>query len=191
MENTEVNIDTASNTKQRWFVLACASSKENKTADLLKQKVKAIGLENMITEILVPTQEKIVIKKGKKQTLEDRLFPGYILVRMEANDETVRLIKNTEGISGFIGMSAKAKYPTPLSEKEAESILAFTKIQQSPVFSAKFSIGDAVKIVEGPFKDFIGNVQEINENKGQVTVLLSIFDRETPVHFDFLQVHKI
>ncbi|MCS7317832.1 MAG: KOW motif-containing protein, partial [Candidatus Dojkabacteria bacterium] len=136
-------------------------------------------------------QEKVVIKKGKKQTVHERFLPGYILVKMIPSNEAIHLIKTTEGIRGFVSNFAKSKYPTPLDQKQAESILEFTKVKQNPVFDTKLSIGDAVKVVEGPFKDFIGKIQDINETKGQATVLLSIFGRETPVQFDILQISKI
>lgn len=175
----------------KWFIVSSTSTKEKRTALLLKQRIKANNMEDIITEVLVPTQEKVVIKQGKKNTIEERIFPGYILVKMVPTEDAIHLIRNTDGIIGFVGMTTNSKYPSALTDKEAEGILAYTKVQQNPVFTTKFNVGDAVKVVEGPFKDFIGNIQDINESKGQVTVLLSIFDRETPVQLDFLQVNKI
>lgn len=175
----------------KWYVVACTSSKESKIKLLLHQKIRANNMENIITDIVIPMQEKIIIKQGKKQTVQERILPGYILIKMIPTEEAINLIKNTEGITSFVSNFSKSKIPTPLNDKEAKSILAFTQIKQDPIFSAKFSVGDAVKVIEGPFKDFIGNVKEINESKGQVTVLLSIFDRETPVQLDILQVNKI
>ncbi len=192
----EVKEETKINSKfneadYKWFIISSSSGKENRTGELIKQRIKANNYEELITEVIVPMQEKIVIKRGKKVTVEDRILPGYILVKMIPTDETLQLIRNTEGVSGFVGTTAKANNPTPLSPKEVEGILAFMKIKQSPTFDAKFTISEAVKVVEGPFKDFIGTIQEINEAKGQVTVLLSIFGQETPVQLDFLQVSKI
>ena len=175
----------------KWYIVTSTSGKENRTAELIKQRVKANDFQDKILEVIVPTQEKIVIKKGKKQTKEERIFPGYILIKMVLSDETFHLVRNTDGVLGFVGMTSNSKTPSPLSPKEAESILAFTKLQQQPIFEAKFSVNDAVKVVDGPFKEFIGTIQEINESKGQVTVLLSIFDRETPVQLDFLQISKL
>jgi transcription termination/antitermination protein NusG len=175
----------------RWYIVSSSSGKESKTAQLIKQRVKANDFDELIPEVIVPTQEKIIIKRGKKQTIEERIFPGYILIKMVANDDTLHLIRNTEGVLGFVGTTTISKKPSPLNEKEVEGILAFSRIKQSPIFDTKFSINDAVKVTDGPFKDFVGTVQDINESKGQVTVLLSIFDRETPVQLDFLQITKI
>jgi transcriptional antiterminator NusG len=177
--------------KYRWYIINGASGQENRIANLLETRVKANELEDDIPNIVVPTQEKIVIKKGKKQTVEERIFPGYILVKMVANDDTLHLIRNTDGVIGFIGSTSKAKRPSPLSEKEVESILAFMKVKQPAVFRSSFIVNDAVKVEEGPFKEFVGTVQEVNEAKGQVTVLISMFGREVPVQLDFLQVTKI
>ena len=189
-EETTKKVDEKTS-NHRWYIVTSSSGKENKTAQLINQRVKANNMEDQISEVVVPTQEKIIIKKGKKQTIEERIFPGYILVRMIANDNTLHIIRNTEGVQGFVGMTAMSKNPTALNDKEAQGILAFTQVKQSPVFDAQFSINDAVKVADGPFKDFVGTVKEVNESKGQVTVLLSIFDRETPVQLDFLQVTKI
>ena len=119
--------------------------------------------------------------------MEDRIFPGYVLIKMVMNDHTWQLIRNTDGVTGFVGTEKK---PTPLSEKEVKGILAFTDIEQ-PTYESSFAVGDAVKIVDGPFKDFVGAVSEINEDKGQVRVLISVFGRETPVDLDFLKVNKL
>ena len=177
--------------KLNWFIVSSSSGKENKTAQLIKQRVKANNLDEYITQVLVPMQEKIIIKRGKKQTIEERIFPGYILVNMALNDDTLHLIRTTEGVLGFVGMTTNSKNPSPLNPKEVEGILAFTQVKQSPTYQTKFILGDVVKVNEGPFKDFIGTIQDINESKGQVTVLLSIFDRETPVQLDLLQITKI
>lgn len=184
-------MDSQSDTNQKWYIVGSTSGKENSTAKLLKQRVKANNLDEQITEVVVPTQEKIVIQRGKKKTIEERIFPGYILIKMDANDDTLHLVRNTEGVSGFVGMTSNAKRPSPLSEKEAQGILAFTQVKQEATYSTQLNIGDAVKVVEGPFKDFVGTIQDINNAKGQVTVLLSIFDRDTPVQLDFLQVTNI
>ncbi len=175
----------------KWYIVSSSSGQEKKTAKLIEQRVKANSLEHLITEVVVPTQEKVVIKRGKKQNVEERIFPGYILVHMAATDDTLHLIRNTEGVIGFIGSTSTTKKPTPISEKEVESILAFMKVKQPAVFQSNFSVGDAVKVVEGPFKEFVGTIQDVNEGKGQVTVILSMFGREVPVQLDFLQVNKI
>ncbi len=175
----------------KWFIVASSSGRESKTAELIKQKAKANNYDDRITEAIVPTQEKIVIKRGKKQTVEERIFPGYILVKLIPTDDTFQLIRTTEGVSGFVGTTAKSKNPTALNPKEVEGILAFTKVKQAATFESKYNIGEAVKVVEGPFENFVGTVQEINEGKGQVTVLLNVFGQDTPVQLDLLQVSKI
>lgn len=173
--------------KQNWFIVNAYSGYEKRVATQIVQRSKANNLEDLITEVLVPTQNKIVVSEGKKRTVEEKLFPGYVLVRMEMNDKTWQIIRNTEGVTGFVGTERK---PTPLSPDEVKSILAFTKVEQ-PAYQASFAVEDAVKVVDGPFKDFVGSIAEINEDKGQVKVLLSVFGRETPVVLDFLQVTRL
>lgn len=191
-KNTKLEKETNSNGERyRWFIINGASGQEKKIAELLEQRVKANNMEDDINIVVVPTQEKIIIKKGKKQTVEERIFPGYILVRMVLSDKSLHLIRNTEGVIGFLGSTSKAKKPTPLNDKEVESILAFMKVKQPAVFQSSFSVNDAVKVEEEPFKDFVGTVKEVNESKGQVTVLISMFGREVPVQLDFLKVSKI
>jgi transcriptional antiterminator NusG len=175
------------NPDAKWYILNTYSGHEKKVSALIEQRIKANALEKEILEVLVPTQEKIVVNAGKKKTLEEKIFPGYVLVHMVINDTTWHLVRNTEGVTGFVGTERK---PTPLSEKEVKSILDFAKVKQ-PSFQSSFSTGDSVKVMDGPFKDFVGSISEINEDKGQVKVLLSVFGRETPVVLDFLQVSKL
>jgi transcriptional antiterminator NusG len=172
----------------RWYIINSYSSHEKKVANLIEQRVKANNLEKYVPKVVVPTQEKIVVKKGEKQTVEERLFPGYILVQMDIDhDESWRIVRTTEGVTGFVGNSKK---PSPLSEKEVNGIMKFMDVKQ-PAYKPSFSVGDAVKVLDGPFKDFVGSISEINEDKGQVKVLLSVFGRETPIVLDFLQVNKL
>ena len=144
-------------------------------------------MQDKIFDIIVPTREIVVIKKGKKTKQKEKVFPGYIFVRMELDDESWLVVRTTEGVTGFIGAGLK---PTPISDKEVQAILRFVQ-QEQPKFKTKFSVGEAVKITEGPFTDFLGSVETIDEEKGKVRVLVSIFDRETPVELDFLQVKKL
>ncbi|MCA9387348.1 transcription termination/antitermination factor NusG [Candidatus Dojkabacteria bacterium] len=179
------------NKDAKWYIVKAISGKENSTALLLKQRISATGLDDIISEVVVPTQDKIVIKKGKKETKNERIFPGYILVHMNPTEEALHLVRNTDGVQGFIGYNQRTRKPTPLKEHEVKGILEFTKVKQAPTYQSKFNINDTVKVNDGPFKEFIGTVQEVNEAKGQVTVLLSIFGRETPVQLDFLKVTHI
>lgn len=171
----------------KWYVVHTASGHENKVADTIRQRVRAMELSEQIAEVLVPTQNKIVVESGKKKEVQERLFPGYVLVRMKLNDNTWRAVRNTAGVTGFVGAGAK---PTPLSEKEVEAILRFAELE-APKFEARFTVGDSVRITDGPFADFLGKVEEIDEDKGKVKVLVSIFGRETPVELDFLQVSPL
>jgi transcriptional antiterminator NusG len=182
-----VKIDSYLSEKARWFILNTYSGHEKKVATQITQRAKANAVEEDILEVLVPTQEKIMVSEGKKRKKEEKIFPGYVLVHMRLTEKTWQIVRNTEGVTGFVGTEHR---PTPLTEKEVKSIMAFTKVEQ-PAYTASFSLGDAVKVMDGPFKDFVGSINEINEDKGQVKVLLSIFGRETPVVLDFLQVSKL
>lgn len=170
-----------------WYVIHTYSGHENKVAITLKQRVVSMALEDKVFNILVPTQEKIVISEGKKRTVEEKLFPGYILVSMLLSDETWHAIRSTSGVTGFVGIGDK---PSPLPEKEIKSIIKFMKME-APKFEAKFNLGDGVKIIDGPFSDFIGKVDALDDEKGKATVLVSVFGRETPVELDFLQVSPL
>jgi transcriptional antiterminator NusG len=173
--------------KARWYVVHTYSGHENKVATTLKQRVESMALQNKILDILVPTQEKIEIKEGKKQTIKEKIFPGYILVKLVLDDESWHTIRSTAGVTSFVGIGNK---PTPLAEKEVNVIMKFMKME-APKYKSAFSVGEAVKITDGPFVEMLGTVDEINEEKGKVKVLVSIFGRETPVELDFLQVSRI
>lgn len=170
-----------------WYVVHTNSGHENKVAHAIKQKVAALEVGDQIQEVLVPTQEKIVIEGGRKRKVAERLFPGYVLVKMALNDSTWQVVRNTAGVTGFVGAGVK---PTPLPKEEVEAILKFTKMG-APKFEVKFTVGESVKIIDGPFTDFLGKVEAIDEEKGKVKVLVSIFGRETPVELDFLQVSRL
>jgi transcriptional antiterminator NusG len=188
VKTTETAKDPNVNTELlRWYIVGTYSGHEKKAAEQIKQRIKANGLEDEVTDVLVPVIEKTVAKGGQKRSIEEKIFPGYVLIRMIMNDATWHIIRNTEGVTGFVGATKK---PTPLSEEEVAAIKAFTEVKQSTYQSA-YQVGDSVRVIDGPFKDFIGVIQEVHTDKGQVTVLLSIFGRETPVHLDFLQVTNL
>jgi transcriptional antiterminator NusG len=170
-----------------WYVVHTYSGHENKVAATLRQKIEASHLGDKIFDVMVPTQEKIEIREGKKQTLRERIFPGYVLVKMKLDNQSWYTVRSTAGVTGFVGVGNK---PTPLEAKEVETIQSFSKLE-APTYKAAFSVGEAVKIIDGPFADFIGTVDEINEEKGRLKVLVSIFGRETPVELDFLQASKL
>jgi transcriptional antiterminator NusG len=178
----------AEKNKTKWYIINSYSGHEKKVANLIRQRVKANGLEDKVTEVVVPTQEKIVVNQGKKRKIEERIFPGYILINMDIDDdESWRIVRNTEGVTGFVGTTKK---PSPLNPTEVKGIMAFMDVEQ-PAYRPSFAVGDAVKVLDGPFKDFVGSISEINEDKGQVKVLLSVFGRETPIILDFLQVARL
>lgn len=170
-----------------WYVITTQSGHEQKVAEAIRQRVEATGLEKIITEVLVPVQKKIIVQEGKQKIKEEKIFPGYVLIKMILDQKTWEIISNTEGVAGFVKTT---KYPRPLPEDEVQAIMKFMEIER-PAFQASFSNGDAVKIVEGAFADFVGSVSEIDETKGKVKVLISIFGRETPVELEFNQVKKL
>jgi len=182
-ENDHVRDQTGS----KWYVVHVKTGYESKAKQALDQRVDSLGVDDKIFDIVIPTRENVVVKKGKKTIIKEKVFPGYILVKMVMDDDTWLVVKTTEGITGFVGAGVK---PTPISEKEVEAIMKFVQ-QEQPKFKTKFSIGEAVKIKDGPFADFLGTIDGIDEEKGKVKVLVSIFDRETPVELDFLQVAKL
>lgn len=180
-------INKAESKKARWYVVHTYSGHEHKVAQQLKQRIESMGLEDKVLELLIPTQEKIEIRSGQKKKVKEKIFPGYLLIKMVLTDQSWLTVRTTNGITGFVGIGNK---PTPIANKEVEAIQKFMKME-APKFKAKFSVGEAVRIIDGPFADFLGSVEEIDEAKGKVKVLVSIFGRETPVELDFLQVSKI
>jgi transcription termination/antitermination protein NusG len=176
------------NPNARWYVVHTFAGHENKVAAALKQRIEAEHLENLIFDILVPTQDKIEIRGGKKETVKEKIFPGYILIKMELNDNSWLAVRTTQGVTSFIGAGNK---PTPISEAEVATIVKFTSQGAQPTFKDVFMVDDTVKIIDGPFAEFIGKVDSVDKEKGRVRVLVSIFGRETPVELDFLQVQKL
>ncbi len=181
-------VDDSPASKGRWYVVHTFSGHENRVAATLKQRIESEHLENMIFDILVPTQDKIEIRGGKKETVKEKIFPGYILVKMLLSDESWLAVRTTQGVTSFVGAGNK---PTPISEAEVNSIVKFTSQGAQPTFKEVFMVDDTVKIIDGPFADFIGKVDSVDTEKGRLRVLVSIFGRETPVELDFLQVTKL
>jgi len=171
----------------KWYVVHTYSGHENKVAAGLKQRIESERLEGKIFEILVPTQDKIEIRGGKKAEVKEKIFPGYILVPMILDDTSWLAVRTIQGVTAFVGTGNK---PTPISDAEVQTIVKYTQTQQ-PTFKQIFSVNDTVKIIDGPFADFIGKVDSVDEERGKVRILVSIFGRETPVELDFLQVQKI
>ncbi len=171
----------------KWYIVHTYAGHENKVAKNLMQRVESMGFEERIFEVIVPTRNTIKVTQGKKETVKEKIFPGYVLIKMILNDESWLLVRSTQGVTAFIGAANK---PTPISEKEVEAIQKFMQMEE-PLYKAAFSMGEAVKITDGPFADFLGTIDNIDEARGKLRVLVSIFGRETPVELDFLQVKKI
>jgi len=171
----------------KWYVVHTYSGQEVSVMISLKQRVENMNLTDRVLEILIPTQEQIRISGGKKHQVTEKIFPGYMLVRMILDDASWLAVRTTQGVTGFVGVGDK---PTPISDEEVGTIQKFMSLE-APKFQTKFTTGEAVKIVDGPFTDFLGTIESIDEERGKVRVLISIFDRETPVELDFLQIKKL
>jgi len=171
----------------KWYVVHTYSGHENKVAANLKQRIDTMKLADKIFDIIVPTRNVVHVRHGKKEEQKEKIFPGYILVKMVLADTSWLAVRTTQGVTAFVGAGNK---PTPISEKEVDTILKFMQME-APKYKASFSVGEAVKIVDGPFADFLGTIDNIDEEKGKIKVLVSIFGRETPVELDFLQVAKL
>lgn len=171
----------------KWYVVHTYSGHENKVATNLKQRIETQKLAHKIFDIIVPTRNVVTVKHGKKEEVKEKIFPGYILVKMILDDDTWLAVRTTQGVTAFVGAGNK---PTPISDKEVATILQFMKME-APKYKTTFSKGEAVKIVDGPFADFTGTIDTIDEEKGKIKVLISIFRRETLVELDFLQIAKL
>lgn len=174
-------------TEALWYVVHTYSGHENKVAHALRQRIASMKLEDKILDIIVPTRNVVVVRAGKKEEVKEKIFPGYILVKMVLDDASWLAVRTTQGVTAFVGTGNK---PTPISDKEVEAIKKFMEME-APRYKTAFSVGEAVKIIDGPFADFLGSVEAIDGEKGKLRVLVSIFGRETPVELDFLQVSKI
>jgi transcriptional antiterminator NusG len=180
-------ISQTTDPKAKWYVVHTSSGHEVRVMETLRQRVETMNLIGTIFEMLVPTQDRVIIRSGKKATIKEKIFPGYLLVKLILDDATWLAVRTTAGITGFVGAGNN---PTPLSELEVSNIQKFIS-SPAPRFKTKFSTGEAIKIVDGPFTDFLGTIHEIDDEKGKVKVLVSIFGRETPVELDFLQIQKV
>lgn len=174
---------------KRWYVVQAFSGYEKRVKHSIEERVALAGLEEMFGEILVPTEEVVEMKAGKKRKSERKFFPGYVLVNMDMNDESWQLVRHIPRVSGFIGGTASR--PAPISEKEVNQIMARVEdSEEAPKPKTLYEVGEVVRINEGPFADFNGVVEEVNYEKSKVRVLVSIFGRSTPVELDFAQVEK-
>jgi transcriptional antiterminator NusG len=172
---------------RHWYVIHSYSGYENKVKKNLESRIESMGMQDYIFEVVVPTEEVVELKEGRRRTVEQRIFPGYVLVDMILTDESWFVVRNTPGVTGFVGSGSQ---PTPLREEEANAILRRME-EEAPKVKVSFRIGDSVRIVDGPFTDFMGTVDDLNLEKGKVRLLVSFFGRETPVELDFLQVERM
>jgi transcriptional antiterminator NusG len=188
MSPNVIIISEAENPRAKWYIVHVYSGHENKVSEALRQRTQTLNLEDMILQTLIPTQEKIQIKRGQRKTVKEKIFPGYMLIKMEMTDQSWLAVKTTQGVTGFVGTGGNK--PLPLSKAEVEAIQKYVS-QTAPKFKVDYIEGEAVKIIDGPFNDFLGAVSKIDEAKGKLEVLINIFGRETPVELDFLQVQKV
>lgn len=169
-----------------WYVVHCYSGYENKVRHNLEQRIESMGMKDKIFDVVVPTEEEIEVKEGKRRTVERRVFPGYILVNMIMTEESWYVVRNTPGVTGFVGMG---NTPTALRTEEVATIIKRMEAE-APRIKVTFKSGERVRIVDGPFNDFRGTVSEIDMERAKVRVMVNFFGRETPVELDFLQVEK-
>lgn len=173
--------------ERHWYAIHTYSGYEDNVARNLKQRVESLGFEDKIYNVLVPKEKKIKIKSGKRETVEEKIYPGYVLVEMIVDDASWYVVRNTPNVTGFIGAGT---VPTPLANAEIEILMKRMGVDE-PKYKIDVAVDDRVKITDGPFKDFDGRVSEVDIERGRVKVLVTIFGRETPVELDFLQVKKI
>ena len=173
--------------ERRWYAIHTYSGYEDNVARNLKQRIESLGYEDKIFNVLVPKEKKIKIKGGKRETYEEKVYPGYVLVEMVVSDDSWYIVRNTPNVTGFIGAGV---IPTPLSQDEVDMLMKRMGVEE-PKFKLDIAAGDSVKITDGPFKDMDGRVAEVDEARGRVKVLVSMFGRETPVELDFLQIKKL
>lgn len=173
--------------KRNWYVLHTYSGYEDAVAQNLRQRIESMSMEDKIFDVMVPKEKKIQIRGGKRQIIEEKIYPGYVLVDMIVSEDSWYVVRNTPRVTGFIGAGTT---PVPIEESEIKEILRRTG-EDEPKYKIDIAVGELVKIIDGPFKDFDGKVSEVDEAKGKIHVLVSMFGRETPVELDYLQVNKL
>ncbi|MBG0788524.1 MAG: transcription termination/antitermination protein NusG [Anaerolineaceae bacterium] len=170
-----------------WYVVHCYSGYENKVRHNLEQRIESMGMKEKIFDVVIPTQEEIEVRDGKRRSIERHVFPGYVLVNMIMTEESWYVVRNTPGVTGFVGMGND---PIPLRPEEVSQILRRMEAE-APTIKVTYKTGETVRIIDGPFNDFHGTVDEIDMERSKVRVMVNFFGRSTPVELDFLQVEKI
>ncbi len=183
----EENTQEADRIKPAWYVVHCYSGYENKVKKNLEHRAESMGMTTHILEVIVPTEEQVELKEGQRRVVERRIYPGYVLVKMILDEESWYVVRNTPGVTGFVGIGNK---PTALRQEEVDRIMRRMEAEE-PVAQVKVKVGDKVRIVEGNFLDFTGIVDEVYPDKGKARVLVSFFNRETPVEVDLLQIERL
>ena len=171
----------------RWYVIHTYSGYENKVKQNLEHRIESMEMSDQIFRVVVPTEEEIEIKNGQRRTVNKKVFPGYVLVQMKLTDDSWYVVRNTPGVTGFVGLGTR---PTPLEDTEVKAILKQME-EEAPKVRVNYQVGQAVKITDGPFTDFEGTVDAIDQEKGRVRVMVSFFGRDMPVELDFLQVLRL
>jgi transcriptional antiterminator NusG len=173
--------------EKNWYVIHTYSGYEDAVAKNLKQRIESLGMEDKIFNVIVPKEKKIKIKSGKRRTIEEKIYPGYVLVEMVVTDDSWYVVRNTPNVTGFVGAGTT---PVPVSKAEIDN-LKKRMGGEEPQYKIEAKVGEAVKIIDGPFKDFDGKVSEIDEERGKIKVLVNMFGRDTPVELDSLQIKKL
>lgn len=174
--------------ERNWYVLHTYSGYEDAVAKNLKQRIESLGMEDKIFNVIVPKEKKIKIKDGKRRVIEEKIYPGYVLVEMIVTDDSWYVVRNTPNVTGFVGAGTT---PVPVSAEEIATLKKRMGAGEETQYKIEVQVGDLVKITDGPFKDFDGKVSEVDEEKGKVKVLVNMFGRDTPVELDSLQIKKV
>lgn len=173
--------------EKQWFVIHTYSGYENKVKANLEKRVESMNMGDKIFRVIVPVEDEVQVKEGQKKVVKKKIYPGYVLVEMYMTDDSWYVVRNTPGVTGFVGAGTK---PIPLHSTEVKQILRQMGYEE-PKISVNYSIGENIRVISGPFENFIGTIEEINAEKGKLKVLISMFGRETPVELDFSQVEKM
>lgn len=173
--------------QKNWYVIHTYSGYEDAVAKNLKQRVASLGMEDKIFNVIVPKEKKIKIKDGKRKVVEEKIYPGYVLVEMIVTDDSWYVVRNTPNVTGFVGAGIT---PVPVSRKEIENLQKRMGVE-TPQYKIEVKIGDLVKIIDGPFRDLDGKVSEVDQERGKIKVLVNMFGRDTPVELDSLQIKKL